>query len=114
MTKLSRSSHPVSGASVDLPSGGVFFGSGSFNESEELTRAAEEAEIVILGGHSPVYKKTFALFPAEGTKVLAMCADAEEHADPGWLASLTERDSGCRVVSLDGNVIFELRDRKKP
>ena len=112
-TKLSRSSHPVSGASVDLPSGGVFFGSGSFNESEELTRAAEEAEIVILGGHSPVYKKTFALFPAEGTKVLAMCADAEEHADPGWLASLTESGSGCRVVPLDGDTVFEVRDRKK-
>ena len=112
-TKLSRSSHPVSGAAVDMPSGGVFFGSCSFNESEELLRAAGEADVVILGGHSPVYKKTFALPGEGGTKVLAMCADAEEHADPGWLASLTERDPGCRVVSLDGNVIFALRDRKK-
>lgn len=112
-TKLSRSSHPVSGAAVDMPLGGVFFGSCSFNESEELLRAAGEADVVILGGHSPVYKKTFALPGEGGTKVLAMCADAEEHADPGWLASLTERDPGCRVVSLDGNVIFALRDRKK-
>lgn len=111
-TKLPRSSHPVSGAAVDMPSGGVFFGSCSFNESEELLRAAGEADVVILGCHSPVYKKTFAL-PGEGvTKVLAMCADAEEHADPGWLSSLAEGDSGCRIVPLDGNTVFELRDRK--
>ena len=110
-TYLSRSSHPVSGAAVELPSGTLVFASCSFSESESLLREAEGADILILGNHSPVYKKTFALSPREGTKAVALCADAEDHADPGWLGAL-EEDPACRVVRLGETSVFILRDRR--
>ena len=110
-TYLSRSSHPVSGAAVELPSGTLVFASCSFGESESLLREAEGADILILGNHSPVYKKTFALSPREGTKAVALCADAEDHADPGWLGAL-EEDPACRVVRLGETSVFILRDRR--
>ena len=111
-TRIGRSSHPVSAVRVNMPSGEVLFASSSFNESDELIRAAEEADVLILGAHSPVYKKTFALSFRGGAKILALCADARAYADPDWFRNLTANTPGCRIVDLDAAPVFELRDRR--
>ena len=110
-TWLSRSTHPVCAASVSLPSAGVFFASSSFNEGG-LTEAAEAADIVILGGHSPVYKKTFALSFRNEPKILSLCADARDYADAAWLDGLSGRYPHCSVVTPEDGVPLILKDRR--
>jgi len=70
-TYLSRSTHPITAVGIDLGEEEIILLSGSFNQSvPEITMAAEAAEYVIFGNHSPVYKKTFGLSFASEPKVM--------------------------------------------
>ena len=111
-TDLGRSSHPIAAASVFLPSARVFFASSSFNEGTGLTEAAEDSDILFLGAHSPVYKKTFELSFQREPKILVLCPDAEAHADPVLLESLGERYPACEVRIAEDASPVRLRDKK--
>ena len=81
-TYLSRSTHPVTAVEIDLGTEEIALLSCSFNQSvPEITDAAEMAEYVIFGNHSPVYKKTFGLSFASAPKALISGDDAYAHMD---------------------------------
>ncbi|MCR5683778.1 MAG: ComEC/Rec2 family competence protein [Clostridiales bacterium] len=76
-TLLSRSTHPVSGAEIDLPGCTAVLASSSFNQGDPaLIEAVNTADVLILGPHSPVYKKSFRLDFDDPPEVMAFCADA--------------------------------------
>ena len=76
-TLLSRSTHPVSGAEIDLPGCTAVLASSSFNQGDPaLIEAVNMADVLILGPHSPVYKKNFRLDFDDPPEVMAFCADA--------------------------------------
>ncbi len=110
-TLLKRSTHPISAVSVSAPSAEIFFASSSFNEGG-LTERAEASDVVILGGHSPVYKKTFALSFRKEPKILALCADALAHADADWIASFGTLYPDCVLIALEEGNPLRLSDRK--
>ena len=104
---LSRSTHPIAGLAVGMPEGKLVLASASFSEgAESLAEAAYGADILVLGAHSPIYKKTFRLPSPEGPKVLVLSDIAREylenpedfpdavHAD-GTPLRITERRSGA-------------------
>lgn len=79
---LSRSTHPITALKISVGDEDTVIASCSFNESyEEITEAIECAENIILGRHSPVYKKTFGLSFEKEPKVISVCTDALEHMD---------------------------------
>lgn len=79
---LSRSTHPVTAVQIDLGTEEIVLLSCSFNQSvPEITYFAENAEYVILGNHSPVYKKTFGLSFVSEPKVLIAGEDACAHME---------------------------------
>ncbi|MBQ4351402.1 MAG: ComEC/Rec2 family competence protein [Clostridia bacterium] len=95
-TILSRSTHPVSGVRIDLPDCAAVLASSSFNQGDPLlVEAVNRADVLILGPHSPVYKKTFRLDFDEEPEVMAFCADA--------LAYMEEIPDG--YVPIDGRPI---------
>ena len=95
-TILSRSTHPVSGVRIDLPDCAAVLASSSFNQGDPLlVEAVNRADVLILGPHSPVYKKTFRLDFEEEPEVMAFCADA--------LAYMEEIPDG--YVPIDGRPI---------
>lgn len=103
-TYLSRSTHPITAVKIDLGEEEIVLLSCSFNQSvPEITHAAESAEYVILGNHSPVYKKTFRLSFASEPKVLIAGEDARIHmedmrdcipADVPWRLRIRRTGSG--------------------
>ena len=103
-TYLSRSTHPITAVEIDLGEEEIVLLSCSFNQSlPEITHAAESAEYVILGNHSPVYKKTFRLSFASEPKVLIAGEDARIHmedmrdcipADVPWRLRIRRTGSG--------------------
>ena len=59
-TLLSRSDHPVIALRLSCDDSEIMYLGGSFNEGDEsISIHAENADILIFGGHSPVYKKVF-------------------------------------------------------
>ncbi len=59
-TILSRSTHPVIAVRIEADDGTLMYLGGSFNEAYSgIMKDAAEAEYLIFGGHSPVYKKAF-------------------------------------------------------
>ncbi|MBQ3708424.1 MAG: ComEC/Rec2 family competence protein [Clostridia bacterium] len=79
---LSRSSHPVSGAEIDLPGCRAVLASSSFGEGDPaLLEAVSRADVLILGPHSPVYKKSFRLNFEKQPEVIAVCADSLDHME---------------------------------
>jgi len=59
-TYLSRSTHPITAVQIDLCGKSAVIVSCSFNQSTEaVADAVSNADYVIFGGHSPVYKKAF-------------------------------------------------------
>ncbi len=81
-TYLSRSTHPITAVEIALETEEIILLSGSFNESvQEIASAAEQAEYLIFGNHSPVYKKTFGLSLEQDPKVLITGEDAYAHMD---------------------------------
>lgn len=81
-TYLSRSTHPVTAMEIDLGTEEIVLLSCSFNESvHEITKSAENAEYLIFGGHSPVYKKTFGLSFEQEPKAVIYGDDAYAHMD---------------------------------
>lgn len=59
-TLLSRSTHPVIALRLSTDEQEIMYLGGSFNEGDRaITHHASEAEYLIFGGHSPVYKKVF-------------------------------------------------------
>ncbi len=69
---LSRSSHPITAIEISCGEDTVFYGSCSFNEAEiDTVNTAAEAEYIILGKHSPIYKKEFALAFEDEPKIFA-------------------------------------------
>ncbi len=95
-TLLSRSSHPVSGAQVDLPGCRTVLASSSFGEGDPaLVEAVSHADALILGPHSPVYKKNFRLNFEKQPEILACCTDSLDHMEE------VPRD----VIPVDGRPI---------
>jgi len=81
-TYLSRSTHPITAVEVDLGKDEIMLLSCSFNESvPEITEAAQGADYLIFGGHSPVYKKTFGLSFEQKPKAVISGDDAYDHMD---------------------------------
>lgn len=81
-TVLSRSTHPVSGAEIDLLGCRAVLASSSYQEGDPaLAEAVNAADVLILGPHSPVYKKTFRLDSENLPEVMAFCADALAHME---------------------------------
>ena len=59
---ISRSTHPITALQISAYGESVTYASGSFNQSvAEIMDSLETSEHVILGRHSPVYKKEFEL-----------------------------------------------------
>lgn len=68
---LNRSTHPIAAVRLSYGDTSFMYLGGSFNEGNEVISAhAAEADYVIFGGHSPVYKK--ALDPAITAKATAV------------------------------------------
>ncbi len=81
-TYVSRSTHPITAVEIELNDKSTVILSGAFNESvAEITYAAEDADCIIFGVHSPVYKKTFGLNFRSDPKAMIVSADAYEHMD---------------------------------
>lgn len=79
---LSRSTHPITAVEISACGEEVVILSNSFNESyDEITAAAESAEYLFFGRHSPVYKKTFGLSFDNLPKVIGVCDAAYEYMD---------------------------------
>ncbi|MBR4204674.1 MAG: ComEC/Rec2 family competence protein [Clostridia bacterium] len=94
---LSRSTHPVSGALLDLPAQRLALVSSSFSESPTAADAALSADILILGRHSPVYKKTFVLTFDHEPKAVFASADALAFMEEETKAAL-----GSHLIPLGG------------
>ncbi len=61
-TILTRSSHPIVAVEISSEDTSLMYLGGSFNEGDpRILRHAEEADYLIFGGHSPIYKKAFDL-----------------------------------------------------
>jgi len=77
---LSRSSHPVTGICFSCGGESLAYGSSSFSEGDpEISRRLADADIGILGAHSPVNKKTFALPFAKKPKVFIWNGDSDQY-----------------------------------
>ena len=77
-TYLSRSSHPITGMRFVCSGETIAYGSSSFSEGDPvISRWMADGDIGILGAHSPVYKKTFALPFAEKPKVFLWNGDSD-------------------------------------
>ncbi len=75
---LTRSSHPVTGLRFICGGETIAYGSSSFSEGDPvISRWMADGDIGILGAHSPVYKKTFALPFAEKPKVFLWNGDSD-------------------------------------
>ncbi len=84
-TYLSRSTHPITAIGIKAYDVDTVLLGGSFNESDpSLMAAAESAECLLFGRHSPIYKKTFGFLREEVPKIMAVCTDAYEHMDETW------------------------------
>ena len=78
LTLLSRSTHPVVAVRLSYEGRDLMLLGGSFNEGSEIIRDhAREAEVIVFGGHSPVYKKVFDPVIAE-SKTVYLSEKAEE------------------------------------
>ncbi|MBE6541366.1 MAG: hypothetical protein E7672_02845 [Ruminococcaceae bacterium] len=79
---LSRSTHPITALQISAHGDDVVFLSCSFNQShEEITSAASEAEYIIFGNHSPVYKKAFGITFDDLPKAMIISEQAYEYMD---------------------------------
>lgn len=79
---LSRSTHPITAVEISAYGEETVILSNSFNESfDEIIDAAEGAEYLIFGRHSPVYKKTFGLSFNNLPKVICVCDAAYKYMD---------------------------------
>ena len=79
---LSRSTHPVTSLLLEVGDESAVYLSGSFNEAgEAVTSLATDADTVILGAHSPVYKKTFGISFVSDPKAMVVSYDAYMHMD---------------------------------
>ncbi len=77
-TYLSRSDHPVVAIRLSCGENEIMYLGGSFNEGDAIiSRHAENADILIFGGHSPVYKTVFDPDIA-ASKTVYISEDAEE------------------------------------
>ena len=76
-TYLSRSTHPVTGLILSAAGETVVYGSSSFSQGDPAIQLSlTEADIGILGAHSPVTKKTFALSFIQQPKALIWNGDS--------------------------------------
>lgn len=97
-TYISRSSHPITGAGIEVNGVDCLIVSSSFNEStSELISAADNAEYLILGIHSPVYKKTFGLDFSSEPKAVVYSADSYEHMNEETQNYIDSINSFCGV-----------------
>ncbi len=79
---LSRSTHPITAVKISAYGEDTVIASCSFNEAAEVVRdEIESAEYVILGRHSPKYKKTFGLTFDEAPKAIVVSGDAYANMD---------------------------------
>ncbi len=86
---ISRSTHPITAIQITAHGEVTTYASSSFNQAgEEITASIEASEHVILGKHSPVYKKKYALSFDDEIISLVICSDAVEYMDTGTKAKL--------------------------
>ncbi len=100
---LSRSTHPIT--AVKISSGGedAVITSCSFNEANEsVMDAVESAEYVVLGRHSPKYKKTFGLTFDEVPKAMVISSDAYSNMDEGTVQFIDELGESAVI---DGEIL---------
>ena len=74
---LSRSTHPITSVKIETDEKTVYIASCSFNEmtSYDSIGTAESSDVLILGRHSPVYKKVFGL-TFDGNPETVLVSDA--------------------------------------
>ncbi len=79
---ISRSSHPITAMQISAHGEVFTYASGSFNESVvEISDSIEKSDFIILGKHSPVYKKKYALDFDETPKSIVVSTDSYDYMD---------------------------------
>ncbi|MGN1409259.1 MAG: ComEC/Rec2 family competence protein [Eubacteriales bacterium] len=98
---VSRSTHPITAMTISAFGEEVFIASESFNEMpDEVIAAAESAEYLILGRHSPVYKKTFGL-TLDKPKVIAVSSNAYAFSDENLKKYFDENSAAIDADKLE-------------
>ncbi len=101
-TYISRSTHPITALQISARGTDTIYASGSFNEStKKIKEAVEDSDFVILGRHSPVYKKTFAL-SLDDIRGLVISSDAYKHMDG------TTQDESERIGAITDPEIYKI------
>ena len=82
---LSRSTHPITSVKIETDEKTVYIASCSFNEmtSYDNIGTAESSDVLILGRHSPVYKKVFGLTFDTNPETVLVSDAAYDFADEG-------------------------------
>lgn len=81
-TYIKRSTHPITALSIEINDEKTVILSGAFNEAgEDIVSLARDADTVIFGVHSPVYKKSFGISQIGDPKVMIVSDDAYKHMD---------------------------------
>lgn len=82
---LSRSTHPITSVKIETDEKTVYIASCSFNEmtSYDSIGTAESSDVLILGRHSPVYKKVFGLTFDTNPETVLVSDAAYDFADEG-------------------------------
>ena len=81
-TYIKRSTHPITAVSIEVKDENTVILSGGFNEAgEDILSLANSADTLILGVHSPVYKKSFGIDLIGDPKVMIVSDDAYKHMD---------------------------------
>lgn len=79
---ISRSSHPITGLKIGAGGEEVVYSSCSLGEGDaDVLRDMASADCVILGRHSPKYKKSFGITFEREPKLAVISSDAYEHTD---------------------------------
>ena len=77
---ISRSTHPITAIQITAHGEVFTYASGSFNESvDEIKDSIEVSDFVILGKHSPVYKKKYTLTFEEMPEAMVLSSDSYDY-----------------------------------
>lgn len=107
---VKRSTHPITSIKIKADDTTAYIASCSFNEMKNSNAIgdAESADVLILGRHSPVYKKAFGLSFENKPKTLIVSYNAYEYADDDTKSYI---DENGEVVTNDTETVYKLSVR---
>ncbi len=102
---VKRSTHPITSVKIEKDDSGTYIASCSFNEMKDSDGIvdAENADVLILGRHSPVYKKAFGLTFDNKPKTLIVSYNAYEYADDNTKIFF---DENGEVIENDTETVY--------